>query len=238
MWADHVQRWPDGAEQRGADHRRPGDAPGSWRGDGGRYLSPQDNADADKQIAALRQPEKAVTAILLQIQQDNSHGGHLEGLSHRFKGPTRLKEKIADGLENEVGSSLADAVSEINDAVRYTFSFEQSRYVGGYGEVRQRLENAGYAMIYSKNHWFDPHYKGVNTRWEAPDGGRFELQFHTSESFHAKEHLTHRSYERLRSPTTTRLEQRALKSYQAAVCSAIAEPANVADIPTIRKESQ
>ena len=58
------------------------------------------------------------------------------------------------------------------------------------------LSLAGYQMTYSKNHWLDdPQYKGINSRWETPDGGRFELQFHTQESFYAKEVLTHRSYD-------------------------------------------
>ena len=43
-------------------------------------------------------------------------------------------------------------------------------------------------MIYSKNHWRDdPEYKGINTRWITPEGQRFEVQFHTAESFHAKQ---------------------------------------------------
>ena len=67
-------------------------------------------------------------------------------------------------------------------------------------DVRQKLESAGCQMTYSKNHWMDdPQYKGVNSRWETPDGGRFELQFHTPDSFYAKEELTHPSYDRLRS---------------------------------------
>ena len=46
-------------------------------------------------------------------------------------------------------------------------------------------------MYYSKNYWTHPEYKGVNTRWATPDGQRFEVQFHTPDSFHAKHHVTH-----------------------------------------------
>ena len=58
-------------------------------------------------------------------------------------------------------------------------------------------------MIYSKNHWRDdPEYKGINTRWVTPEGQRYEVQFHTAESFHAKQQVTHEAYERLRNPLT------------------------------------
>lgn len=227
-WEAHVKRWPDGPAKPGTDHRRPDDPPGCWRGDGGRYLSPQDNAEADQQIKTLRQPERAATAILLAIQQDNSHGGHLAGLDYRFKGSTRLKEKIADKMGVKADTTPADAAGAISDAVRYTFSFSTDEYVGGFLEVKERLESAGYKMTYGENHWLnDPQYKGVNTRWQAPSGGRFEVQFHTSESFYAKEHLTHPSYERLRTPTISRAEQRALKIFQKAVCGAIPEPSGI-----------
>ncbi len=221
------------------DHARQGDPPGSWRGDGDRYLSPEQNVEADRLIAELRRPEEAVTKALLHILQENTYGGRLEGLDRRLKGVARLKEKIADALESEVGSSVADAVRSISDAVRYTFSFHRDQYVLGSGDVRGRLESAGYVMIYSQNHWRDdPEYKGINTRWKTPDGGRFELQFHTFESFHAKEQLTHRSYDRRRSPRTSRSEQRALIAYQQSVCAVVPEPTGVSEIPDKRMPPQ
>ena len=57
--------------------------------------------------------------------------------------------------------------------------------------------------IYCKNSWSNPEYKGVNTRWMTPDGQRFEVQFHTPESFHAKHEVTHQAYERIRNPVNS-----------------------------------
>ena len=45
-------------------------------------------------------------------------------------------------------------------------------------------------MYYSKNYWADPEYKGINTRWLTAEGQRFEVQFHTPDSFHAKHDVT------------------------------------------------
>ena len=243
MWQQHIERWPDRPRQSlpdqadQADQAMRGDPPGSWRGDGGRYLTPDQNAAADRRIAELRAPEPAITADLCHIEHRNPSGGYLVGLEHRLKGDQRLKEKIADAAKNELGSSTSEVVP-ISDAVRYTFCFDRASYLEGYGYVGQRLEALGYQMVYSKNRWLgDPQYKGVNTRWENPDGARFEVQFHTPESFHAKEQLTHRSYQRLRSPGPDRLERQHLVDYQQAICSALPEPADISAIKDYRKDS-
>ena len=236
-WQEHLSRWPETPRATGPERHRPDDPPGSWRGDGSRYLTPDQNAEADRRIADLRRSEPEVTALLRLVQQDSPYDCHLAGLDHRIKKEARLKEKIADNLESEVISGVADAVGEINDAVRYTFNFHRDHYVSGAVDVTSQLESAGYQMFYRRNHWAeDPQYKGINTRWLTPDGGRFELQFHTFESFHAKECLTHRSYERLRSPETSRPEQRALKEYQSNICAAIPEPVGVSAIQDVREE--
>ena len=223
LWKAHLERWPEPDEGPAAvDRSRPDDPPGSWRGAGDQYLAPEQNAQADRMIELLRRPEEAVTELLRKIQQDNPYGGHLVGLDHRLKGEDRLKEKIVDKMGVKADTSPTDAARTINDAVRYTFCFSNDEYVRGHGDVRRRLELAGYKLTYSENHWLDdPQYKGVNSRWETPDGGRFELQFHTQESFYAKEVLTHPSYRRLRSTATSRAEERALMDYQRQVSAAV-----------------
>jgi hypothetical protein len=226
MWQRHLERWPDPPGQAQPDRVHPDDPPGSWRGDGGRYLTPDQNASADRSIARLREPEPAITADLRQLEHDNHLGGYLAGLDHRLKGDQRLKEKIADKLQFDLATTTVDAADQISDAVRYTFCFSRDSYVEGCGVMRQTLEERGYRMTYSANNWSDnPQYKGINTRWQAPSGDKFELQFHTMESLHAKSVLTHRSYERLRSPTVSRAERVELETYQRVVTAAIPDPA-------------
>ena len=65
----------------------------------------------------------------------------------------------------------------------------------------------------------------------APKGGRFELQFHTRESFFAKEHLTHPAYRRLRQPTTTPPERIELVAFQRQVSAAVPRPGDITQIP-------
>ncbi len=91
-------------------------------------------------------------------------------------------------------------------------------------------------MYYCKNSWTDAEYKGINTRWVTPDGQRFEVQFHTQESFHAKHHVTHAAYERIRDPSASRSELRGLHAFQREVSSWIRLPVGAADIPDHQKE--
>jgi hypothetical protein len=232
-WADHVRRWPE--ERVASEVDRSKDPAGSWRGDGNQYLDPEQHAQANEVIAGVARTEKKITEHMKQVDRDNTHGGWLEGLAHRLKGEERLKEKIAEKIEHEPDRSPAKAAQKIGDTIRYTFCFAQGQYASGHEDVKQRLEASGYQMIYSKNHWpDDPEYKGINTRWITPYGQRFEVQFHTPESYHAKEEVTHRSYERLRSPLTQDDERYELREYQQQVCRWITVPEGtpvIADYP-------
>lgn len=86
-------------------------------------------------------------------------------------------------------------------------------------------------MYQSKNSWEDPEYKGINTRWVTPEGQRFEVQFHTPESYHAKQEVTHKAYERARNPLTSKIEIQELKEFQREVSSWIPIPRGATDIP-------
>ena len=164
-------------------------------------------------------------------ERENSSGGWLAGLEFRLKGEDRLKEKIAEKVEHEPGRTPVEALGKINDAIRYTFCFEAASYADGYQEVKHWLEARDYKMVYSKNHWRDdPEYKGVNTRWITTEDQRFEIQFHTAESFHAKQQITHMCYERLRNPLTSDDERQELRAFQRDVCSRLPVPEGAAVI--------
>jgi hypothetical protein len=236
-WAEHVRRWP--AERAAAAVDRSRDPAGSWRGDGNQYLNPRQHAQAKDVIAGVQRAEQTLTKDMGEAERQNASGGWLAGLEYRRKGEDRLKEKIAEKVEHEPGRTPAGVVREINDAVRYTFCFDREHYAGGYWDVKQRLEAREYTMIYSKNHWRDdPEYKGINTRWISPEGQRFEVQFHTPESFHAKQQVTHRCYERLRNPLTQDDERQELRSFQREVSSWITVPEGARAIPDYRRKGQ
>jgi hypothetical protein len=220
MWADHQKRWPPRSP---APVDRSDDPPGvdaatteaSWR---------------------MREAEPGISADAQAIERENEYGGYLEGYEFRLKGEDRLNEKIAEQMEAEPGKSLAEMLHKIPDAIRLTFCFQLDTYVHGYYDIKERLESCGYEMYFSKNWWTDPEYKGINTRWVTPGDQRFEVQFHTPESFHAKHYVTHFAYERIRNQTTSRSELRELHAFQKEVSSRIQIPDGAANIRDFKKE--
>ncbi len=220
MWADHEKRWP-------ARSRALVDGPAD---------PPDLDAALAKTADRMREVEPRVSADAQGAAQENDHGGWLEGFDFRLKREDRLKEKISEQVEAEPGKSLAEISLKIPDAIRFTFCFQLDSYTGGYYDIKERLENRSYEMYYSKNWWTDPEYKGINTRWVTEDGQRFEVQFHTPDSFHAKHYVTHTAYERIRDQTTSRSELRELHAFQEEVSSYIQTPDGAPYIPDLKKE--
>jgi len=230
-----MRRWPAERAAVPVDHSR--DPEGSWRGDGGQYLDPEQHAQADDEIAIVQRNEGAITEQMGDAERENGYGGHLVGLEFRLKGEDRLKEKIADHVETGApDATIQEILLDIPDAIRYTFCTPRENYTSAYMDIKERLEARGYDMYYTQNHWSSTQYKGINTRWITSDGQRFEVQFHTPESFNAKQEVTHPAYERLRNALTTDGERQELLAFQREVCSWILAPEGVADIPYYRKE--
>jgi hypothetical protein len=184
----------------------------------------------------MQRAEPTITGHMQETERQNVYGGSLAGLEYRLKGDERLKEKISDKLNITPDMTPETAGRQINDAIRYTFRFEPETYTDGYRDVKERLEAHGYEMFYSKNSWAEAEYKGVNTRWLTQDGQRFEVQFHTPESLHAKQEVTHGAYERIRNPLTTRPELARLEGFQREVSSWIPVPDGALDITDYRRD--
>ena len=219
-WAKHEK---SGSERPKAGEDQSGDHP----------ELPATTAEA---MSRIRKTEPTLSVDALAIEPENKHGGWLAGFKHRLKGEDRISEKIAAALEVEPQLTVAGALREIPDAIRYTYCFEPEKYAKGYYDIKERYESRGHEMYYSQNYWTDPEYKGINTRWVTPEGQRFEVQFHTPESFHAKHHVTHLAYERIRTLATSDEERGELKEFQREVSSWVRVPDGAADIPNYRKK--
>jgi hypothetical protein len=236
-WAEHEREWPK-HEQPAATVDRSHDPPGSWRSDSNLLLSPEDNARTEEAITRIQTAEPKVTADLGQVTEKSVFGAELVGLEYRCKGEERLKEKVAERLQNEIDRTPEEVVQAIPDAIRYTIRLDQENYVAGYQDASQHLEASGYEMYDCKNQWENPEYKGINTRWTTPAGQRFEVQFHSHESYHAKQEVTHSAYERIRNPLTTRAEVARLKEFQQEVSSWVPVPDGAKDISDSRKDGK
>jgi hypothetical protein len=235
MWADHEARWPRGARTTAG---RPADAPTAQHRDGGLRPSPERQAETAEAVGRLREAEPGVSADAQAIEHENKDtcGGWLEGFKHRLKGEDRLEEKVAEKLGAEPRMTAATALREVADAIRFTYCFQVKDYTRGYYDIKERFESRGHEMYYSKNYWTDPEYKGINTRWATAEGQRFEVQFHTQDSFHAKHQVTHLAYERIRDTSTSRAERGELHAFQREVSSWIQIPDDAANIRDFIKD--
>jgi len=219
-WAEHERNRSE----------RPGKAA---QGSSDRPELPAATAEA---VGRIREAEPRISADVLAIEQENEHGGSLEGFERRLKSEDRLKQKIAEQMASEEDQSAGEVLLRIPDVIRYTYCFTPENYTRGYYDIKERFESRGHEMYYSKNYWTDPEYKGINTRWVTPEGQRFEVQIHTPESFHAKHHATHLAYERIRDTTTSKAERGELHAFQREVSSWIQIPDGSDNIPDFMKE--
>ena len=207
-WEAHKQRYPD------REHAPSTTLPdGGWVGDGNRRLSPEQNAEAAKCAADLR--DEAIERIgpAMERVEAADPGRRLAGQEHMLKGEDRLKEKMADELRAP-GVTVRHALDKIADGVRFTLEYQAEDYAEGVLADVGRITAEGFQLIKLKNLWHAEQYKGVNSQWRVPETGtRCEVQFHTAESLEAKE-LTHEAYERIRGGTSSPAEDSELEDFQ------------------------
>ncbi|MEH6375909.1 hypothetical protein V7793_16455 [Streptomyces sp. KLMMK] len=159
---------------------------GAWTG-GGYTLTPEQNRVITERWERAAAARGGMDAMMKGIQQETrAQGGKLEGLEYSLKDVDSFRRKAATALKNK-RTPVAKTAKSINDLNRYTLTFESDTYTQGVEQTYGRLREAGYEPTAEKNTWEDPVYKGINTTWQHTESGeRFELQFHTPESFDAK----------------------------------------------------
>lgn len=214
--ATSVDEGPDQKEQ---------DEPGSWRGEGGQYLTKEQHQRVREEYSGTARYEPKITASV-QTAEKSVPDAQLVGLEYRLKGEERYKEKVAEKLAAQPLRDPAEIARSIHDAIRYTYQLPNDSYAKGYEAISKKLTEQGHEMVLSRNSWGNLTYKGINMRWRTPEGQLFEVQFHTPESFQAKQQ-THRAYEAIRNPLTGESERRSLHEEQRKISSSITAPDGV-----------
>jgi hypothetical protein len=231
MWTEYQRKWP--SEERPVVNRS-GDPPGSWRGEGDRFLPRAVNSRVEAECDRVTEREQEKISPTLRAIENQDPDRHLIGFDHRLKGRDRIKAKVCRSIKN-FGRSPDQAVSHVPDAIRYTFQYQQARYTQGVLADITRLKDQGFELDKLKNSWSHDQYKGINSQWIEPDSGqRFEVQFHTRISFEAKQ-LTHGAYERLRTYQADKFEQMVLEAFQKKVTADVPVPPGADCIPDYQK---
>lgn len=160
------------------------------KGEPWEILQAQVNSVPKYQAAMKLEP--AITDTIKQIALDSKM--EPEGLQFRTKTMDSYLKKI------EIKWNEGSKNYEAKDLVRYTLTSTPDTLVKKSQEALKLLKNSGYKVVKISNTWAetDNPYKGVNINLENKDGFKFELQFHTPESFYTKDVLMHNLYEEAR----------------------------------------
>jgi hypothetical protein len=124
----------------------------------------------------------------------NTTGMDIAGLEYRIKGKDSYLRKIRNRYDPS-GNEY-----EVKDILRYTYTSNPLEMTDKTLKVIDTHKDLGYNTIEVKNYWvnaLDP-YNGINTTLQAPSGQKFELQYHTPESFELKNGKMHELYEKQR----------------------------------------
>jgi hypothetical protein len=213
---------------------------GGWKWKG-LELKPTANRIADEEIAARQKAEGrdaegnygegGITPAMRRIEAELEHGSLVPDTEKfALKSPDRFKEKLAKMIKRYPDQSYAQLASSIPDGIRYTFLFATENYTAGVKHVTRLVSAEGYDQILRRPSWDEADYHGTNSRWrEAESGVRFEVQFHTSESWEAKQR-THDIYERLGDLGISPQERNRLEELQRLIVASIPVPPGVDEI--------
>lgn len=142
------------------------------------------------QKAILNEPE-ITRAVLTTAERV---GMTPAGLEFKIKSRDSFLRKIRDNYDPS-GTEY-----EVKDIIRYTLTSPPDQLVDRAGQSIDAFSTNGYNTKGMKNYWLDSRspYNGINSTLTAPSGQRFEVQYHTAESYALKNGRLHALYEKQR----------------------------------------
>lgn len=174
--------------------------------------------------------EPAITEAFKKIAEANKL--KMEGLENRIKTKASYLRKINKKTRGSTDPKIIKGITEsANDTIRYTYMGEPEKLVDNFETVSRELRDQGYTLIDINNTWLDEKnpYNGLNTTFAAPNGQKFEIQFHTPESLRIKEEM-HKLYEEQRLETTPPQRKVELMQQMADMAEGMQAPAGIEKI--------
>ena len=181
--------------------------------------------------------EQGLTPAMRRIEAQTEHGNLVpETEKYALKSHDRFKAKLEELIDSEPDKSAEELAREIHDGIRYTFLFPPEDYVVGVREVTRMVEESDCELGVVKNMWDNDEYKGINTRWlDYESGVRFEVQFHTEDSWTVKQE-THDAYKKIHNVDTPAEERERLRNYQREISAQVLQPPRWEEILDFRRE--
>jgi hypothetical protein len=236
-----------GATLAGPEAQEPRASAEGLRGPRSRNLTPEHRQIADQALTRYRVAEgrnvfgsygeAGLTPAMRRVESQLEHGQLAPDTeSNALKPADSFKEKYAKLISRFPDSEPASLAAEVHDGIRYTFVFGDSHYVDTVAQASNSLEQAGYELVELQPSWDSGEYKGVNSRWRDQAGLSFEVQWHTPQSWEARQ-KTHAAVERICDPSTPLEEVEQLRAYQRAVTADVPVPPGAMLMRPYKKES-
>jgi len=195
---------------------RPGKRGGSSKGKGSISVKEVVKHARDRGIEL----DKKVVSPMLQ-DLSSKYDAPLEGFEFRIKSEGSLERKVEQKVKT-THISPTKAVGNITDITRYTLILDREPFVDKAINIQREMEQNGWVRWDHKwKNYFRKGgaYEGYNTViWNPKTGQKFELQYHTQESFNIKMEA-HLIYEKMRvlsagSPEAIELQRRNIEMWQ------------------------
>ncbi|WP_051390109.1 XopAD/skwp family type III secretion system effector [Bradyrhizobium sp. Ec3.3] len=157
----------------------------------------------------------------------------------------RLKSERTIRLQLTGVSVPCESASQlINNAVRHVFRIPDGQFAAAFRKAMLAFDDRGYAEVSTTN-WFrirTPNFVGIKTVLATAQGYRFELEFHTPDSYRAKlaNHDTYKELEEQQQPGAgngqDQVKSKELELCVREVCKQVAIPEGAKDILHWRAE--
>lgn len=193
-----------------------------------KYTNPEKYAIMKAQYKGIGYYNKAVAAepeitkMVMDVAKSSDMG--LAGLEYRIKTKESYLEKIA--REYAPGYNY-----EVKDTLRYTMMTTPNDYVQNIKNANNIFKNNHCVITKCRNYWLDNKnpYNGVNILIQDSKGNKFEVQYHTKESFEIKQQ-THELYEKQRVLEEDSREYLSLKKQMYEINSKIKIPKDIQEV--------
>lgn len=148
-----------------------------------------------KTYTVAKQNEPIITKDLKDVAKKS--GGKLAGLEYRLKTHESYIRKVKSDMLG--GRTEKEVLNSTYDIVRYTNVSKAEDFTDNFHDTIDNLSKKGYNIIRAKNTLSNSSapYRGINAVIQNSHGLKFELQFHTEQSFQIKQ-LNHNLYEKIR----------------------------------------
>jgi len=180
-----------------------------------------------------------LTAALQRIEAQLEHGRlALDSEQPALIDPDMFMAELTVLIRRHPGAPTEDLSRHVPGALSYAFVFDAAHYSVGIWLVHDELRAQGLRLDARRNAWGSAEHKCVVSFWLDPSHGvPFQVQFHTTASFEAKQ-LARASASVIADPRTPPADAAQFRSELASAWAAVSPPPGTSEIGDYRRSGR